>query len=289
MDPMLTAPELTTVEHALGRFHALEGLRGQGHIKPLHQYVAMRLVVEGGFLPDEVTPHPPLIAKRSSGSWFLEIDEGAANVREETVLGGLKTKNVDVAVAKDRIGPVVCVSIKGTGNAFRNLTNRMEEAIGDCTNLHMTYPAMVYAFLHLIKCNRQNEPGVKPNDVSIDCAGCATDAVARYHDVLEGLTGRELVRNEISKYEAVALLMVEQIADAACTFPSFPPANSMARFSDFFPRVYGIYDRRFPYVAPSMHQTERVAWAETSPAFNGLMTATGRELASVFDYEPRLA
>lgn len=29
-----------------------------GHIMPLHWYVACRLVVEGGFRPDEVTPRP---------------------------------------------------------------------------------------------------------------------------------------------------------------------------------------------------------------------------------------
>ena len=44
------------------------------------------------------------------------------------MLGGLKTKDVDVVVSKPGIGPCVAVSIKGTLNAFRNLTNRMEEA-----------------------------------------------------------------------------------------------------------------------------------------------------------------
>ena len=56
------------------------------------------------------------------------------------MLGGLKTKDVDVVVSKPGIGPCVAVSIKGTLNAFRNLTNRMEEAVGDCTNLHISYP-----------------------------------------------------------------------------------------------------------------------------------------------------
>lgn len=34
--------------------------QSQQHIKPLHEYVATRLVFEGGFAPDELRPHPPL-------------------------------------------------------------------------------------------------------------------------------------------------------------------------------------------------------------------------------------
>lgn len=289
MDRTLTAPELTTIDAALGRFHSLEGLRGQHHVKPMHQYVATRLVIEGGFLPDEISPHPPLRNEKKGSRHILLLDENAADSREETVLGGLKTKDVDVVVAKDRVGPVVCVSVKGTGGAFRNLTNRMEEAIGDCTNLHMTCPALVYAFLHMIKCNRDGAPDVKRNDISIDCEECATDAVVRYHDVLAGLTGRELVRNEISKYEAISLLMVDETTDAIAPFNSFPPPQSPTRFDDFFPRIYTVYDRRFPYVAASLKQVERVAWQEDSPAFAELSALSGRSIGDLFDYRPRLA
>lgn len=289
MDPKLTAPELTTMDVALARFHALEGLRGQHHVKPMHQYVAMRLVVEGGFLPEEISPRPPLRSLKRGSRHALAVDEDASDTREETVLGGLKTKNVDVVAAKDRVGPVVGVSVKGTGGAFRNLTNRMEEAIGDCTNLHMTYPALVYGFLHLLKCNRAGEMDVLPNDVSIEADGCATDAVVRYHDVLAGLTGRQLVRNEISKYEAVALLMVDASAGAPAAYAGFPPSDSTTRFEEFFPRIYHIYDQRFPYVAASMKGLERVAWDPDSPAFAELAKASGRELDGLFDYRPRLA
>ncbi len=289
MDRILTGAELTSIETALRRFHSLDGLRGQHHVKPMHQYVAMRLVIEGGFLPDEISPHPPLRAQKRGARHLLLLDDDAADAREETVLGGLKTKDVDVVVAKDRVGPVVCVSVKGTGGAFRNLTNRMEEAIGDCTNLHMTYPALVYAFLHMIKCNRSGDADVLPNDVSIEDGECATEAVRRYHDVLTGLTGRKLVRNEISKYEAVALLMVNRLHDRIVPFDDFPGPDSPTRFDDFFPRVYRIYDRRYPYVAASMKQVERVAWDDESPAFAELSAMTGVRMPDLFDYDPRLA
>lgn len=127
------------------------------HIKPLHWYIASRLVVEGGFRPDEITPRPPFrieeSGKGSARKRLLIYDPSAARPGEHTVLGGVKTKQVDVTVSKPGIGPCVAVSVKGTVGAFRNLTNRMEEAIGDCTNLHISYPNLVYGFLHIMKAN----------------------------------------------------------------------------------------------------------------------------------------
>ncbi|MEA3402055.1 MAG: hypothetical protein U9R79_12535 [Armatimonadota bacterium] len=289
MDRKLSALELTTIHAALDRFYELEGLRGQHHVKPMHQYVAMRLVVEGGFLPEEISPRPPLTATLRRSGYKLEIDEELGDTREETVLGGLKTKDVDVVVAKDRLGPVLCISVKGTGGAFRNLTNRMEEAVGDCTNLHMTYPGLVYGFLHLIKCNHPGDPDVKPNDVSLDEKGRAADAVQRYDDVLKALTGRELVRNEISRYEAIALVMVDRVASKGVISDRFPDSDSPTTFRQFFPTLYRVYDRRYPYVALKLRNTERVAWDPASPAFHVLSEEAGRDLTDLFDYSPRLA
>ena len=124
----------------------LGATQSQAHIKPLHWYVACRLVIEGEFMPEEITPRPPFNVEKRLG-WRLSYDPAVAEGGERTVLGGLKTKNVDVVVTKEGIGPVMAVSCKGAIGAFRNLTNRMEEAVGDCTNLHITYPAMATGFL----------------------------------------------------------------------------------------------------------------------------------------------
>ena len=56
---------------ALSAFANATSTQDQGHIKPLHQHLAMRLVLEGGYLPDEVTPHPPLQAKLKGGKWLV--------------------------------------------------------------------------------------------------------------------------------------------------------------------------------------------------------------------------
>ena len=38
---------------------AESGVQGSHHIRPLHWYVACRLVIEGGFFPHEIKPHTP--------------------------------------------------------------------------------------------------------------------------------------------------------------------------------------------------------------------------------------
>jgi hypothetical protein len=95
------------------------------HIKPLHWYVACRLVIEGGFRPEEVTPRPPFRVEACAGGSRLVFDASFGGSGEQTVLGGLKTKNVDVVVSKQGLGPVVAVSCKGVPGAFRNLPNRL--------------------------------------------------------------------------------------------------------------------------------------------------------------------
>jgi hypothetical protein len=188
---------------------------------------------------------------------------------ECTILGGLKTKAVDVVVAKPGIGPVFAVSMKGTLNAFRNLTNRMEEAVGDCTNLHISYPALVYGFLHVMRANREG-PGVNPNDVAICQNGDVSDAISRYHDVLARLAGRDDLRADTTRYEAVGLALVNaDLPQVGEIVKTFPPEDSPLSIKRFFEKLYGQYDQRFIYAAPRLESiTRRLVWAPESPALN---------------------
>ena len=155
------------IEDALREFAlATRGTQSQRHIRPLHWYIACRLCLEGGFHPDEITPRPPFLVQEKGSRGVprrLRYDAKAGGCGEQTILGGLKTKQVDVVVTKPGIGPVIAVSVKGTLNAFRNLTNRLEEAGGDCTNLHLTYPSLVYAFWSVLRANR---PGPVPRNAA---------------------------------------------------------------------------------------------------------------------------
>ncbi len=279
-----------SLEDALDDFASVQqSPQSQGHIRPLHWYVACRLVLEGGFLPQHIVPRPPFEAHKSRrGIYRLEYVPEASGQGEQTVLGGLKAKDIDVVVSNAAVGPCVAVSIKGTLNAFRNLTNRMEEAVGDCTNLHIAYPNLVYGFLHVLRANRAGQrPGdtahflradpdgnVQANDVALR-AGQPVDALVRYHDVMAQLTGRHGVRDDVTRYESVALALVDPSAgDGARIFSEWPRAGSALRLEGFFEMLYREYDLRYVFAAPKMASTTtRAVWHEDSPALREPLAA----------------
>ena len=262
--------EWVSLREALAAFASnVSGHQSSAHIKPLHWYVACRLVIEGGFRPDEITPRPPFTVRSVGRRWILEHDASVGGAGERTVLGGLRTKDVDVVVTKEGVGPVIAVSTKGALNAFRNLTNRMEEAVGDCTNLHISYPALVYGFLQVLRANREG-PGVAANDLAVRKDGAIVEPITRYHDVLARLAGRDDVRNDTTKYEAIALALVNPSGRSqGQVLTAFPDPASPLLLSDFFAKLYRQYDQRFVYAAPRLQTTtRRLEWDPQSPAVN---------------------
>src|SRR5947199_10550922 len=88
------------LQQALHHFATYSGpTQSQQHIKPLHWYMACRLVLEGGFHPDDITPRPPFDVGRRG---LISFNPNSGGSGEEVVLGGLKTKNVDVVVTKPK-------------------------------------------------------------------------------------------------------------------------------------------------------------------------------------------
>ena len=284
--------EWTSERQALAAFAGFtDKTQSAGHIKPLHWYIACRLVVEGGFAPEDITPRPPFrIGKRKAAGFpVLEFDAEAAGGGEAAILGGLKTKNVDVVVAKHGIGPVLAVSCKGTTGAYRNLTNRMEELIGDCTNLHIAYPALVLGYFHLMRANRMPgevieviEPGpdvvesgddpvtrrpLKPNDMAFGTNESPVDAIERFAIAVERLAGRSSIRDDLTRYESIGLSLIEAGPDnLGQAFKGFP-AQGLLSLETFFVRLYQQYDERFVFGAPKLNAiTRRSQWARSSPA-----------------------
>lgn len=278
-------------------FHHLatsrEKTQSQNIVKPIHWYIACRLVIEGGFCPDEIKPHPPFRTVRKGARHLLRFDPNAASGSEATVLGGLKTKGVDVVAEKPGIGPVIAISCKTTGSAFRNLTNRMEEAVGECTNLHMTYAALVIGYFSVFRAHRAgSDPALADNDVAILKDGSPVDGIVRYHEAFRQLEGRADLRDAISKYEAVSLALVETSGpDTGKLLDTFPPKESPLRFEKFFESIYRRYDERFVFAAPifaTRNVTPRIEWDSNSPLFNdGLLKQLGE--APQLDYEPRVS
>lgn len=280
----------TSEAEALAAFAEFTGkTQSASHIKPLHWYVASRLVVEGGFDPDDITPRPPFQVERRSGKPpVLHYDPSLAKGGERTVLGGLKTKNVDVVVTREGIGPVLAVSCKGVTGAFRNLTNRMEETIGECTNLHITYPALVLGYLVLLRANRvvddaltdaaevaadvaiegEGARTLAANDIAISEGGEPVAGIVRFHNALRELVGRRGIRDDVSRYEAIGFGLVEMHGEnRSGLLASFPAIDSPLRLSDFFNKLYARYDERFVVSAPDLASvTRRREWAPESPA-----------------------
>jgi hypothetical protein len=291
------------LRQALHHFATYTGhTQSQQHIKPLHWYVACRLVLEGGFLPDNITPRPPFAVVTRRGENMLQFAPTLATGSERTILGGLKTKNVDVVVTKEGIGPVMAVSCKGMTGAFRNLTNRMEETIGECTNLHITYPAMVFGYLFVIRANRAAEiiaelgteervPArtLAANDIAIQRGGEPVEAILRFHAALRELTGRRGIRNDGSRYEAIAVALIETTGvETGEVLAGFPPHDSPLRLEHFFQTLYLRYEERYLYGAPELRAiTQRLAWSPASPVFNPAESETSEFPA--LDYTPRLA
>jgi hypothetical protein len=299
-----TACRWLNMREALEHFGTFSGVtQSAEHIKPLHWYVACRLVVEGGFHPDEVMPHPPFRVDSRRGKHYLVYDESKATGGERTVLGGLKTKNVDVVVTKEGIGPVLAVSCKGMTRAFRNLTNRMEDTIGECTNLHITYPAMVFGYIFVIRANREvlavadhlppeyAEPTrqLKANDIAVQQGGEPVESIIRFHAALKELTGRKGIRNDVSRYEAITLAMIETTGDnAGDLLAHFPPLGSPLRIEGFFQTLYLRYEERYLLGAPDLKSvTRRLEWASDSPGLqiDGLPPA---DAYPELDYETRI-
>jgi hypothetical protein len=267
--------EWLSLTDALRPFALCEGgTQSAAHIRPLHCYVGCRLAVEGGFHPDEITPRPPLLVRHSAERPCLEWNPSSRGSGERVILGGLKTKKVDVVITKDGIGPVLAISVKGTLGAFRNLTNRMEEAVGDCTNLHLAYPALVYGFFHVLRANRQRR-GLPPNDIALTAEGSVAESIRRYHDILARLADRADVRAESTKYEAIAMALVSAgPATAGQVVNVFPEMDSPLQFNYFFDKLYRQYDERFVYAAPALEsKTRRLTWDPRSPIVKDLPVA----------------
>ena len=194
---------------------------------------------------------------------------------------------------------MLAVSCKGAIGAFRNLTNRMEEAVGDCTNLHIAYPPLVCGYLFVMRANRAEEVGrdlgvdedgssrdgsprkLTENDVALDGHGGPVESIRRFHAALRELDDRRGIRNDVSSYEAIAFALASthperegQIIDR------FPEPGGALRFERFFDSLYRQYDERFVYAAPDLRKvTARKEWDGASPAFD----AAG---PTDLDYEP---
>lgn len=251
--------QIVSLERGIKNLCADLKTQSQEHIRPIHSYCAARLVLEGGFPPEWVVPRQALSSKKITNTVYgLESASTVPKASEHWVLGGIKYKDVDVTVLVPGLGPALGISGKSTGNAFRNLTNRMEEALGECTNIHLMYPGFVFGFLHLIKFAKESEVG-NVQDASFDEDNSPLPAIRRYYEVFLALAGRNTITDPGMRYEAVGLLIYRCTSSGPKIWTDYPPKDSAVHFSKFFQRLYDLYDIRFGYPEPSGPNV-RKAW-----------------------------
>ncbi len=124
---------------------------------------------------------------------------------------------------------------------------------------------------------------LKDNDVAIDAHGQPVASVRRFHAALRELADRRGVRDDVSRYEAIALALAStQPEQPGQIVEQFPEPDSPLRFERFFDTLYRQYDERFVYGAPDLRKTTgRKEWDGESPAF-------GAAVVNDVDYEPRV-
>jgi hypothetical protein len=147
----------------------------------------------------------------------------------------------------------------------------MEDTIGECTNLHITYPALVLGYRALLRANRtvadaleapesddadesesdeikaegdkqgeiivaagelstKQEDQIKANDIAITSDGKPSFGIIRFHAALSEMTARRGIRDEISRYEAMTVALIEpKGSHAGSVFSDFPSPTDSGR------------------------------------------------------------
>jgi hypothetical protein len=124
---------------------------------------------------------------------------------------------------------------------------------------------------------------MKANDIAVvggPDGESVTQGISRFHAALSEMTLRQGIRDEISRYEAMAIALVEPKGpEAGNAFGGFPLSGSPLHYDRFFPTLYQRYEERFVYGAPLLTGiTARFSWDPTSPVFEAPL-----------DFNPRVA
>jgi hypothetical protein len=132
---------------------------------------------------------------------------------------------------------------------------------------------------------------IKANDIAINEDGSITDGLIRFHTALSEMTHRRGIRNEISRYESIALALVEPKGEhPGAIFEKFPASTSLLHHTQFFSTLYRRYDERFVLGAPLLADrgiTIRREWSPDSPLL--LRSSLDASTWPKLDFDARVA
>jgi hypothetical protein len=172
-------------------------------------------------------------------------------------VGAYLRKNVDIVAIHRTAGPTLAVSIKSlTKGVGKNLTNRVEEYVGEATNLHTRYPMLVFGFLILLELRTKPRTAKDP-DITflLEKGGPKPNPLAlRLLDRVRTFGGRRLLADPPGAYEATSAIFARNWTTddsglgpgPPTIFSALPEPSSDVAIQQFFLQLSEVYQERNP-------------------------------------------
>jgi hypothetical protein len=152
-------------------------------------------------------------------------------LKEATIFGSHKPKDVDVAVIENINGPQIIVGIRSQmSSVSKNILTYYEEIIGDCISLHDRFPMAVLCYIYLLP-QKTIKNGIH-EAVNLE----------RAERLFTRITGRNDWREPKDKYEHFAFLKVDFEADP----PTIIETTPLLCIDNFFDKIVQTYNERKP-------------------------------------------
>ena len=152
-------------------------------------------------------------------------------LKEATIYGSHKPKDVDVAVIENINGPQIIIGIRSQMSSVgKNLLTYYEEIIGDCISLHDRFPMAVLCYIYLLPKN----PIKKGLNETVN--------LERAERLFERIAGRNDWRDPKDKYEHFAFLKVDFENDRPTLIDTIP----LLSIDNFFDKIVKTYNDRKP-------------------------------------------
>jgi hypothetical protein len=158
-------------------------------------------------------------------------DDSFTILKEATIFGSHKPKDVDVAVIENINGPQIIIGIRSQmSSVSKNILTYYEEIIGDCISLHDRFPMAVLCYIYLLP--QKAIKGGIPEIVNLD----------RAEHLFARITGRNDWRETKDKYEHFAFLKVDFETDPPTLLETLP----LLGIDNFFDKIVRTYTDRKP-------------------------------------------
>jgi hypothetical protein len=158
-------------------------------------------------------------------------DDAFTILKEATIYGSHKPKDVDVAVIENINGPQIIIGIRSQmSSVSKNILTYYEEIIGDCISLHDRFPMAVLCYIYLLP-----KKAIKNDSIE-------TVNLDRAERLFTRITGRNDWRDSKDKYEHFAFLKVD--------FETGPPTiletSPLLAIDNFFDKIVQTFNDRRP-------------------------------------------